>query len=627
MSKAVKIVFNMKVSSANFDWLQFNMTIMKLQNVLLALIISSSLLNPSLSLSQDFPVPIPAPVTGLEIMNVSDSEKKLDFHTERITQFEQLAVGEAIVEYSTLPLYNLYDYQSNGVPMQICQDPLTPDNVHVSVMYSTDPSLSTKTCAYIFSNDRGATWNFIGDVPGVGNSGFPAVSLNSNGAFVIANQIYTSWVPVRTSIHYDQGAGFGVFTALDPPRANPLPEFWPRVLSTYSGRIVFGTSIGISSNDIRRAFTNVVINQNPPGNFSGYSSYVGNYAEGYAFAIAPNGSIGHAYIGYDFDDPYDVFYRSSTDDGLTWNTTTKIWDWDEETNQLGCLRGVSLVFGNNNQPFVAFNTSKLTRSEFFPRLSSQIRVWCPGLNSGVPMLVADSTKVPFYPNTGNVSDAFLPLCRPTIGRASFHNNIFVAFNATTEQTGADTSRYYSVWISYNFGDYWPPPERITPATPLRDWRFPSMSPASNTSGFTTKVQMVCQADSLAGTHVTGSPIGRGEFVSVRYNFSIISGTSSETIRQKKPDLHQNHPNPFNPVTSITFDIYDDSKVRLVVNDMLGREVIRLVNDEFKTAGSYSYDFNATYLSSGIYFYRLVVSGANSLETGELSATRKMIVVR
>ena len=107
MSKAVKIVFNMKVSSANFDWLQFNTTIMKLQNVLLALIISCSLLNPSLSLSQDFPVPIPAPLTGLEIMNVGDSEKKLNFHTERRTQFEQLAVGEANVEYSTLPLYNL----------------------------------------------------------------------------------------------------------------------------------------------------------------------------------------------------------------------------------------------------------------------------------------------------------------------------------------------------------------------------------------------------------------------------------------------------------------------------------------------------------------------------------------
>jgi hypothetical protein len=627
MLKAVKIVFNMKVSSANFDWLQFNTTIMKLQNVLLALIISCSLLNSSPSISQDFPVPIPAPVTGLEIMNVKDSEKDLNFNNERRTHFEQMEVGDAIVEYSTLPLYNFYDYQSNGVPMQICQDPITPDNVHVSVMYSTNPDLSTKTCAYIFSNDRGTTWNFIGDVPGVGNSGFPAVSLNPNGAFVIANQIYTSWVPVRTSIHYDQGAGFGVFTALDPPRANPLPELWPRVQTTYSGRMVFGTSIGMSPSDIPRAFTNVVLSQNPPGNFSGYSPYVGNSAEGYAFALAPNGSIGHAYIGYDFDDPYDVFYRSSTDDGLTWNTTTKIWDWDEETNQLGCLRGVSLVFGNNNQPFVAFNTSKLTRSEFFPRLSSQIRVWCPGLNSGVPMLVADSTKVPFYPNTGNVSDAFLPLCRPTIGRASFHSNIFVAFNATTAQTGADTSRYYSVWFSWFTGYSWFPPERITPALPLRDWRFPSMSPVSNTSGLTTKVQMVCQSDSLAGTHVTGSPIGRGEFVSVRYNFSIISGSSSETIRAKNPYLHQNHPNPFNPETSISFDIYNDSRVRLVIYDMLGREVMRLVNDEFKTAGSYSYDFNATDLSSGIYFYRLVVNGANPLETGEVSATRKMIVVR
>jgi hypothetical protein len=53
--------------------------------------------------------------------------------------------------------------------------------------------------------------------------------------------------------------------------------------------------------------------------------------------------------------------------------------------------------------------------------------------------------------------------------------------------------------------------------------------------------------------------------------------------------------------------------------MLGRELMRLVNDKLKVAGRYSYGFNATDLSSGIYFYRL--------ETGEVSAARKMMMVR
>jgi len=73
-------------------------------------------------------------------------------------------------------------------------------------------------------------------------------------------------------------------------------------------------------------------------------------------------------------------------------------------------------------------------------------------------------------------------------------------------------------------------------------------------------------------------------------------------------LHQNYPNPFNPTTKISFDLPIDSKVQLVVFDMLGREVLRLVNDEFKIAGRYEYEFNGESFPSGVYFYSLSVDG-------------------
>ncbi len=69
------------------------------------------------------------------------------------------------------------------------------------------------------------------------------------------------------------------------------------------------------------------------------------------------------------------------------------------------------------------------------------------------------------------------------------------------------------------------------------------------------------------------------------------------------NLFQNYPNPFNPNTHINFTLPKDSNVKLVVYDVLGREVARLVDGRVQ-AGDHSINFNAGNLSSGLYFYRL-----------------------
>src|SRR5574338_874145 len=81
-------------------------------------------------------------------------------------------------------------------------------------------------------------------------------------------------------------------------------------------------------------------------------------------------------------------------------------------------------------------------------------------------------------------------------------------------------------------------------------------------------------------------------------------------------LEQNYPNPFNPSTSIQYAISNTQFVTLKVYDVLGNEVAILVN-EIKPAGSYEVTFDASKLSSGVYFYQL--------RTGNFTATKKMIV--
>lgn len=82
--------------------------------------------------------------------------------------------------------------------------------------------------------------------------------------------------------------------------------------------------------------------------------------------------------------------------------------------------------------------------------------------------------------------------------------------------------------------------------------------------------------------------------------SIAGNTASVPERFK---LYQNFPNPFNPSTTIAFDLPENSPVKLIVYDMLGRETAVLLNDR-KTAGHYKIQFDASAMASGLYIYRL-----------------------
>ncbi|MCX6133089.1 MAG: YDG domain-containing protein [Ignavibacteriales bacterium] len=83
-------------------------------------------------------------------------------------------------------------------------------------------------------------------------------------------------------------------------------------------------------------------------------------------------------------------------------------------------------------------------------------------------------------------------------------------------------------------------------------------------------------------------------------------------------LMQNYPNPFNPSTTIRFDLPEAAKVRLVVYDMLGREVAVLADGE-RPAGQHALRFDASKLSSGMYIYRL--------QTGNFTQTRKLMLMK
>lgn len=98
----------------------------------------------------------------------------------------------------------------------------------------------------------------------------------------------------------------------------------------------------------------------------------------------------------------------------------------------------------------------------------------------------------------------------------------------------------------------------------------------------------------------------------------LSVTSVSSVNNNKYELYQNHPNPFNPSTKISYSLSEHSQVNVTIYNMLGQKVIELVNQQMEV-GYHDVSFDGSSLSSGLYLYRL--------ETPNYSKTMKMMLLK
>jgi hypothetical protein len=103
-----------------------------------------------------------------------------------------------------------------------------------------------------------------------------------------------------------------------------------------------------------------------------------------------------------------------------------------------------------------------------------------------------------------------------------------------------------------------------------------------------------------------------------YDPTDVEETEAEGI-PKEFTLSQNYPNPFNPITTIEFTLAKTGMASLKIFDILGREIATLVNEELKGGILYKKTFDASKLSSGIYFYRL--------QAGEKIMAKKLLLLK
>jgi Secretion system C-terminal sorting domain len=137
------------------------------------------------------------------------------------------------------------------------------------------------------------------------------------------------------------------------------------------------------------------------------------------------------------------------------------------------------------------------------------------------------------------------------------------------------------------------------------------------SGNPTSILMNSWGESFSGSAQNSSSRIIAGFLTFRETH--LTGVKNEqSIVPKVWKLEQNYPNPFNPSTTIKYQVPKPGYVSLKIYDILGREILTLVNEN-KTAGYFEARFNAVRFPSGVYIYQL--------RSKEYSSDKKMILLK
>jgi hypothetical protein len=152
-----------------------------------------------------------------------------------------------------------------------------------------------------------------------------------------------------------------------------------------------------------------------------------------------------------------------------------------------------------------------------------------------------------------------------------------------------------------------------------EFRNPNYHQPSDTVGTINFTFMTNVIKAIVATAATLAGVIHGNSaVSDFFNINITFIPQANPTVPESYLLAQNYPNPFNPTTTISYSLPLKSQVELAIYNALGESVMQLVNEE-KPAGSYSVEFDAANLPSGVYFYRI--------QAGSFIDTKKMILIK
>jgi Secretion system C-terminal sorting domain len=509
----------------------------------------------------------------------------------------------------------------------------------------------------------------------------PAVATDSAGNFYIVTislNDNTSNGEVWLFKSIDGGVNFdSAYHIASSPGTFEDKEYVTTDFSTaspyYNNMYVSWTRFGTGSNIMLVRSTDQGVTWSNPVNVSNPDLNV----QGSVPAVGPNGEVYVAWYGYDFSTE-NIYFDKSTDGGLTFGTNMVVspcpnaWfpsmavdlsggqyngniyvTWNDERNGDGDIFLSKSTDGGNS-----WSAAKRINDDPIGNLREQYWPWVSVSESGeINLIFYDTRNTP----NDNIIEAYL--ARSTDGGETFTNELLSTEQSPTSIPNSDVrfgdyigidsyggNIVVPVWTDERAGgvnmeiysaDITPLPvelasfnARTTGGKNILQWQTATeknnrgfeIERSINSKNYVTRGFVDGNGTTTQPHNYSYSDDGVNGVVYYRlkqfdfngsYNYS--NSIELNSVSSNEYKLDQNYPNPFNPSTLISYTIPDDGDVTIKIYDGLGREINTLVN-KFHKAGVYSINFDASKLSSGVYFYRMEIGN-------KFNSVKKMILIK
>jgi len=443
---------------------------------------------------------------------------------------------------------------------------------------------------------------------------------SSNNSSCIASNgsvVHTVWKDYRdgnSEIYYKRSTNTGISWGADTRLTNNTADSWQPTIA------VSGSVVHVVWNDNRDGNYEIYYKRSTDGGVSWGTDkrLTNNIADAYTPSVAVSGSVVHVVWSDLRDGNYEIYYKLSMDGGVSWGTDIRL------TNNTAYSYNPSVKVSGSVVHVVCYDNRDGNYEIYYKRSTDG------GLNWGIDTRLTNNTAPSITPSV-EVSGSFLHVLwteyrdttteiyykRSTDGGLSWGIDTRLTNNFATSlypSVSVSGSAVHIVWQDDRDGNdeiYYKLSTNAGASwgtdTRLTNNFATSLYPSVAVSGSVIHVVWQDYRDGNDEIYYKRNPTG---------NPIGIQNISTET--PSKYSLSQNYPNPFNPTTNIKFSIINSGDVKLVVYDIQGREVQTLVNERLN-AGTYEVKFDGSMLTSGVYFYKMVSEG--------FTETKRMILIK